>query len=362
MHLGLSTLLEFFRAHQTDEALVLGTVVATEGSTYRKPGAMLLIAADSSYRGLISGGCLEADLAAQAREVFADGKTRRVCYDMSEGDDFAWGLGLGCDGIIHLMLQRLERDAGFGFLETLDQAWKARCSGLLSLVTASSDPGHSTGDFALNCGNKFSTGDPRLMKSIQTHEGALFSGGHDMSRRYWQENFTTDPGKVELLLIPIMPPPIILICGAGHDAVPVARLATEMGWNCLIVDHRPGFARADRFPDNCEVRVLQPYELSQHIPLDHVDAAILMTHHLGHDRVYLAQVVAAAVSYIGLLGPRTRRDRLLNEIGVSDVHVFGPAGLDIGAEMPESIALAIVAEIHAFLNRRDGSMLTQSGL
>jgi len=362
MHLGLTALLEFYRTHRADETLVLGTVVATEGSTYRKPGAMMLIAADSSYRGLISGGCLEADLAAQAREVFADGQTRKVCYDMSESDDFAWGLGLGCDGIIHLMLQRLDRNTGFGFLETLDQAWQARSNGLLSLVIASSDPGHSAGDFALNCGNPFITGDSRLMNNTQTHEGALFSGGHDMSRRYWQESFTSDSGKVDLLLIPIMPPPIILICGAGHDAVPVARLATEMGWNCLIVDHRSGFARVDRFPDSCEVHVLQPAELSQNIPLDQVDAAVLMTHHLGHDRAYLTQVVAAAVSYIGLLGPRARRDRLLSEIGASDVHVFGPAGLDIGAEMPESIALAIIAEIHAFLNRRDGSMLTQNGL
>ena len=134
MHLGLNSLLEFYRAHRKDEALVLGTVIATEGSTYRKPGAMMLIARDSSYRGLISGGCLEADLAGHASEVFADGKTRNVCYDMSEGDDFAWGLGLGCDGIIQLMLQRLESRNGFGFLELLDSALEARASGLLSLA------------------------------------------------------------------------------------------------------------------------------------------------------------------------------------------------------------------------------------
>jgi len=362
MHLGLTALLEFYRAHRTDDALVLGTVVATSGSTYRKPGAMMLIAADSSYRGLISGGCLEADLAAQAREVFADGKTRNVCYDMSEGDDFAWGLGLGCDGIIHLMLQRLDRNAEFGFLETLERAWKDKSSGLFSLVTASSDPLYSAGDFALNCGSVFSTGDPRLMKDLQTHEGASFSAGHDMSRRYWQDSIDTGPGKVELLLIPVMPPPVILICGAGHDAVPVARLVAGMGWSCFIVDHRPAFARSNRFPDSCEVRVLQPSELSQHIPLEQVNAAVLMTHHLGHDRSYLSQVVAACVPYIGLLGPRARRNRLLGEIGATDVHVHGPAGLDIGAEMPESIALAIVAEIHAFLNRRDGSMLTHTGV
>ena len=358
MHLGLSALLEFYRAHRQDEALVLGTVVATEGSTYRKPGAMMLIAADNNYRGLISGGCLEADLAAQAKDVFGDGKTRHVCYDMSEGDDFAWGMGLGCDGVIHLMLQRLDRNDGFGFLEMLQQAWSAKSSGLLSLVTSSNDPVHTAGDFALDCGRGFCSGDPWFLSSVHTTEGSAFSAGHDMSRRYWQDSLDSGQGKVEILLIPIMPPPAILICGAGHDALPVARLAVEMGWNTSIVDHRPGFARKDRFPTACDVRVLQPNELNTQLALDQVDAAILMTHHLGHDRTYLSQVVAASVSYIGLLGPRARRDRLLDEIGASDTHVHGPAGLNIGAEMPESIALAIVAEIHAFLNRRDGKMLT----
>lgn len=361
MHLGLAALLDFYRGHRGDEMLVLGTVVATAGSTYRKPGAMLLIAADNSYRGLISGGCLEADLAAHAGAVFADGKTRNVCYDMSHGDDFAWGLGLGCDGVIHLLLQRLERDTGFGFLEALERAWQARHSGLFCLVTASSDPAHPAGDFALHCGAGYSVGNPWLIEGIRTHAGATWSGGHDMSRRYWQESIATGPGTVGVLLVPIMPPPAILICGAGHDAAPLARLATEMGWNCTIVDHRPAFARADRFPGNCDVRLLQAAELSERVALERMDAAVLMTHHLGHDRQYLAQVVAAQVAYIGLLGPRARRDRLLDEIGAPGVHVFGPAGLDIGAEMPESIALAIVAEIHAFLNRRDGGMLTRAG-
>ena len=360
MHLGLTALLEFYREHRDLESMVLGTVVATQGSTYRKPGAMMLIASDSSYQGLISGGCLEADLAAHAREVFADGKTRKVCYDMSHGDDFAWGLGLGCDGIIHLMLQRLDRRENFGFLEVLDNAWSQRSSGLLGLVTSSTDAAYSAGDFALNCGDQLSTGDPLLIDSVLKHEGVSVSSGHDMSRRYWTDSVDTGSGTLELLLTPMMPPPALLICGAGHDAVPVARLATEMGWDCTIVDHRPGFARAERFPASCSVKVIQPEELSQHTDLDKLDAAILMTHHLGHDRSYLSQVVDATLPYIGLLGPRSRRDRLLSEIGAPLVHVHGPAGLDIGAEMPESIALAIIAEIHAFLNKRDGSILTRT--
>ena len=149
------------------------------------------------------------------------------------------------------------------------------------------------------------------------------------------------------------------------DAVPVTRLAIEMGWACTVVDHRSGFADAARFPAACDVRLLQPDELATSIDLQHIDAVIMMSHNLGHDRQYLAQVVAAQVSYIGLLGPRARRDRLLDEInatnGEAGIHVHGPAGLDIGAEMPESIALSIIAEIHACLNRRHGNELTPVG-
>jgi xanthine/CO dehydrogenase XdhC/CoxF family maturation factor len=361
MHLGLSAILKFFSDHRRDDALVLGTVIATEGSTYRKPGAMLLIALDSSHQGLISGGCLEADLATQASDVFADGQPRKVVYDMSEGDDFAFGLGLGCDGIIHLLLQRIDRKDGFGFLATLERALEAKKSGLLSLVTASTDDDFRPGDFALDCGNGLVEGKAELLSSLLASEVSGFSGGHDMSRRYWHDSLKTAEGEVDLLLVPIMPPPALLICGAGPDSVPVARLAVEMGWDCTIVDHRPGFARADRFPATCRIKVLQPAELCRHIDLESVDAAVLMTHHLGHDRSYLAQVIEASLTYIGLLGPRARRDRLLGEIGAVDALVYGPAGLDIGAELPESIALAIISEIHASLNGRDGRMLTPGG-
>ncbi len=362
MHLGLSALLEFYQAHREDDALILGTVIATEGSTYRKPGAMMLIASDGSYRGLISGGCLEADLALRAEQVFASGETLDVCYDMSEGDDFAWGLGLGCDGSIHLMLQRLDGNNGFGFLETLHKAWQTRRGGMLTLVTASTTATYPSGCFYLDCGPGFRACEPESLQELEFPTSPLSSGPQDRSRRFRQETADTTDGKLNLLLVPILPPPVILICGAGHDAVPVARLAVEMGWDCTVVDHRPGYARTERFPDACTVHQLQPDELNTLIRLDDVDAAVLMTHHLGHDRNYLSQVVKADISYVGLLGPRARRDRLLDEIDARNIHVHGPAGLDIGAEMPESIALAIVAEIHAFLNQRDGSMLTRSGV
>ncbi len=361
MHLGLSSLLEFYREHRDDDSLVLGTVIATRGSTYRKVGAMMLISVDGSHCGLISGGCLEADLAQHARQVFVDGKTRKVTYDLSADADLIWGLGIGCDGVIELMLQRLEGDQGFGFLEALESARSARCSGVLALLISSSDPSHSIGEFALDCGKRFVAGDRRL---LQYTPG--LADAHDMTRRFWLENVHTKDGDLNTLFIPVTPPLALLICGAGIDAVPMARLATEMGWDCTLVDHRSGFASADRFPSACEVRLLQADALAAKIDLQCIDAVVIMSHNLGHDQRYLAQVVAAKIPYIGLLGPRARRDRLLSKInaanGVDGLHVHGPAGLDIGAEMPESVALSIVAEIHACLNQRQGSELTPVGI
>jgi len=360
MHLGLSTLLEFYRAHLADDALVLGTVITTKGSTYRKPGAMMLIAADGSHRGLISGGCLESDLAQHAKQLFKNGETRKVVYDLSSDEDLVWGLGIGCDGVIELMLQRLDSTQDFGFLGTLERAWQARRDGVLGLAIGGDHPEHPAGSFVLDCGGGFHAGDTKLINSIQ-----IPTEIHDMSRRFWFEDISTQQGKVKMLMVPVIPPPVLLVCGAGTDAVPVTRLAVEMGWNCIVVDHRSGFASAERFPDSCEVHLLQADKLAGNIDLDHIDAVIIMSHNLDHDRQYLSQVMAARISYIGLLGPRARRDRLLSEInagnGADGLHVHGPAGLDIGAEMPESIALSIIAEIHAWLNRRKGSALTPSG-
>jgi len=343
MHLGLPALLDFYRAHRCDDALVLGTVIATEGSTYRKPGAMILIASDGSYCGLISGGCLEADLAAHAASVFTDGVPRKISYDLNHADDFSWGLGLGCDGAIHLLLQRLDAEDGFGFLEKLDQIWRVKNRGLLSLVTSSDNPDHLVGSFTLRCGEDI-------------------PNAHAKPRRFWQDSIETSNGEVKQLLIPITPPTALLICGAGHDALPVARLAVEMDWDCTLVDHRSGFARADRFPEACSVLEIPASELGSSLSLDQYDATIIMSHHLDHDRNYLEQTIAAEIPYIGLLGPRARRDRLINEVGAQGdakgTHIHGPAGLDIGAEMPKSIALAIIAEIHAFLNGRSGTGLS----
>jgi xanthine dehydrogenase accessory factor len=150
-----------------------------------------------------------------------------------------------------------------------------------------------------------------------------------------------------------------LICGAGPDAVPLARLLAELGWETVVVDHRPAFARANRFPAGCTVLQTRPERLAEVLAPESLDAAVIMSHHLENDTAYLGCLAPYDISYVGVLGPRARRMRLAKLSGLSGGTIFGPVGLDIGAELPASIALAVVAEIHAVLNQRDGRSLTE---
>jgi len=353
VHLGIPALLNFFHSHRADEVLVLVTIIATEGSTYRKPGAMMLISRDQKFAGMISGGCLEGDLLHHAAEVFTSGQTKFVTYDMHAGDDLVWSLGLGCDGIIHLMLQRLERDRDFGFLQQLETAQVERRSALLALTTQSGGrPG--TDDWALLDSSGTASGEQSLQ--------ALLKKTTAQSWPDWRYRLVSSQGEDDasggVILISVPPQTRVLVCGAGPDAVPVARALCSLDWQVMVVDHRPAYAKPERFPDRCQVLRTRPELLSATVDLDQIDAAVVMSHHLENDSVYLSQLATKPIAYIGCLGPRSRSHRLKEMAGCPQQRVYGPVGLDIGAELPESIALSLVAEIHAVLNQRNGLPLT----
>lgn len=351
MHLGTPALLEFFRAHRQDDSLVLATVIATAGSTYRKPGAMMLFAGDGAYEGLISGGCLEGDLLHHATGVSASGAPSLVTYDMHADDELVWNLGLGCDGVIHLLLQRLDREGGFGFLQHLEACQHARRAVLLGLVTRS-DGILPLGALAMVDSTDISYGEPDL-------RGSLMDLRDEWPAWRYRNIRLGSELQAEALVVHIPARMRLLICGAGPDAVPMARTCVELGWEVLVVDHRPAFARAERFPAACRVIQSRPERLRQVLDLASLDAAVIMSHHLENDAAYLAALAAHDLPYIGVLGPRARRDRLLEMAECRARAVFGPVGLDIGAELPASIALAVAAEIHAVLNQRDGRSLTR---
>ena len=168
-------------------------------------------------------------------------------------------------------------------------------------------------------------------------------------------------GKAEILLVDVQPVPGILICGAGPDAVPISQLVADLGWDCHIIDHRSHYARPERFPGPARVIYAPAADLASEVALKAIDAAVIMSHHLENDFHYLEACLSEpGISYIGILGPTTRREKLLARVDRHDAVVFGPVGLDIGAELPESIALSVVAEIHAVLNQRQGGSLTAS--
>lgn len=352
MHLGLKTLAAFLDAHQAESHLVLATVVATEGSTYRKPGAMMLVNASGDFAGLISGGCLEGDLVARTRTVLDTGEVARVSYDLKDEEGLVLGLGLGCGGAVHLQLQRLDREDGFEPLGSLLACVAHGVACRLMLVTDSDDPQLSVGDAALSGGDGTTLGPPSLLGHL-AEASVRSSTGRASLRRVAHEG-----GSAEVLEVDVQPTPRVLVCGAGPDAVPLVRQVAALGWNCTVTDHRPGFADPDRFPDGVDVACERPARLAGAVDLAQVDAAVVMSHHVEHDAAYLAALAQRPPAYLGLLGPRARRDQLLESLGSDAPFVHGPAGLDLGAELPESIALAIMAEIHAALNGRDGGFLS----
>ena len=325
---------------------MLAIVSGTEGSTYRKPGAMMLIAPNGEYAGMISGGCLEGDLVTHAERVMLTGVPETLRYDLADEEGSMFGLGLGCGGSVDLLLQRIEKRTGFSFLPALIDALAQRRTCCLALVTQGETL--SLGDHALWDGSRCVSGDERL---IETFPEALKPW--TAPSRWRHVGLGRDGGEDRALLVCIEPQPRVLICGAGPDALPLVDQVIALGWDCVVVDHRPAYANPARIPGPCRVILARPEELTEHVSLDSLSGAVVMSHNLEHDAGYLRQLSKHPPAYLGLLGPRHRREELLRSLGNDQLNVHGPAGLPIGAEMPEAIALSIMAEMFQVLARSD---------
>jgi len=339
-------ILQSFEAWQaTGEPLVLATVYDTLGSTYSKAGHRILIAGSGDYRGLVSGGCLEGDLAERARQVIATDRPAAVTYDLRDAADELWGLAIGCNGLLRVFLQPLLAARDYEPFKSI--AAVQRGSGGAGLATVIEGPDAGATVIATVTGHDafgFKADAPATIVS-----GARMAGKDGTAR------LVTNAG-VTLLYAPLRAIPKLLVLGAGLDAVPLLGMAVELGWFVTVADHRPaylarpGFERADR-------RVLvEAGQLGRELPLTEFDAVVVMSHHLPTDRKYLAELAPLAHRYIGVLGPRARRERLLADLGdlaaPLRARLKGPVGLDIGADSPESIALSILAELQSTLQSR----------
>jgi len=327
---------------------VLATVVATAGSTYRKPGARMLIMPDGSCFGLLSGGCLEADLAIHAHQVQVSGTPRAVEYDMRGPDDILFGIGAGCEGAMRVLLE--PAGPGSPAAAALAHAGDATRAGRsTSLIMV-----HESADSVL--GTHHAAAASLVTAPGQTLSSALLYAAQRALADAESRGVDTEiAGRRTRAFVQFLaPPPHILLCGAGPDAQPVAAAALALGWRVTVVDHRPAYALAERFP-GAAVRCADARRLRGSVAVAECHAAVVMSHHLPSDVAYLRELSEAGVpDYVGLLGPAARRRRIAEELGsaVSEkLHprLRGPVGLDIGAVTPEGIALAIISEIHAWL-------------
>ncbi len=344
------------------ESVVLATVARVVGSSYGGVGTRMVIRVDGSTVGLVSGGCLESDLCAHAVEVHATGRARLVTYDTRADDDAVWGLGLGCNGLIDVLLQPLSPERAIASADLLAAALSAdKPSVIATAIQSGPGPGSSAvGAQALFSANEMSNGDwgdgTALASARSQVAEALAAGRTGVLHQ-------SDAAQVTLEVV--TPAIRLVVCGSGPDAVPVCRLARNLGWDVSLIEHRAiTEAHARRFPDVTVRECPDAGGLPAVVPLRARTAAVVMSHHFGRDTDYVRALLAANVAYVGVLGPRARTERMLTELATrgdpppdnSDT-LFGPVGLDLGGEGPEAIALAIIAEVSAVMHARDAAHL-----
>lgn len=273
--------------------MVLATVVGTTGSTYSKVGEHMLFAGDGTFSGMLSGGCLEGDLAERAARVLHDDVAQIAHYDLHEGDA-VWGLGVGCEGTMQVFLQALKAEQNYEPYAT-------------------------------------------IVEVLQGRETVTVQISAEQS-------------------IVVAPPPALLILGAGADSEPVVNIAAELGWHCTVADHRPAYLDSRDFGDLADTICTEGGQLSVNVDLSRFDMALVMSHHLPSDAAYLTQLADTTIGYVGLLGPPSRRDRLMQGIGDAAERLAGrlsaPAGLQLGGRGAGSIAVEIIAEMQQFIEDR----------
>jgi xanthine dehydrogenase accessory factor len=338
----LNAILEAWRAAPQTPG-VLATVVHVEGSAYRRPGARMYISADGCRRiGTISGGCLEGDVARKAAWWTSAGDPVIRVYDTSSEEDAVWEFGLGCQGVIHVLLERVESPRTQELLRQLDDGHKARREQVIGTVIRSAQ------NSALRVGDH-----------LYVFRGALAAAAQQtLSERRSRLVHTPD---ADIFVEYVPPRQRLLILGAGHDAVPVASLAALLGWEVTVADVRGGYVKPERFPGASRtVQLASNGDLSG-LSIDRETAVILMTHNLPLDTKLLPQLRKIGPRYLGCLGPRKRLARIASAAAGGDeilkMEIHSPAGLDLGGDSPEAIALSIVSEIQAFLHQRRAESL-----
>lgn len=344
-----------------DEKAILATVVDVVGSGYRRPGARMLIDKSGFSIGTVSGGCLEADVLERAKKVLETDEPIVITYDTTADENSVFGLSMGCRGIVRVLLEAVTQESLiFSVLRNaLEKPQKQIIATLIS--TEDNTPIGTRIFYNQRCEfDDRNLPDNFKTLSLDDNWSALF----DAKENSFNKTYQTESGKREFFVEKINPPLSLLLFGAGFDALPLIRLAKELGWRVTTIDHRGAYNNAERIAAADEIIVSGSEDLKESLFNDENSVAVVMTHNYDRDRNILRRLLHSKCLYIGALGPKKRTEKLLEEIGETFTdeqlrRLHAPVGLDIGADTPEEIALAIVAEIRTVLSGRNGGFLRE---
>ncbi len=332
----------------------LVTVVKVEGSSYRRPGARMLVTEDGEITGAISGGCLEGDALRKAQFAMFEQKNKLEIYDTTDDENNRLGVQLGCNGIVYLLFEPVKFNDENNSINLLKRVILNRKDAVLITV-------FNKNKWAEHIGTCF---------MINSNDFNFFN---DESNLYLDAK-TALLKKISLIktydskcaLYQFIPPAVqLVVIGAGNDAQPLAEMASLLGWNIIVTDARPSYISKARFPKAKRICFQGYSKILSFVQIDEQTAIVLMTHNYNYDIASLQQLINTNCKYIGVLGPKKKLNKMMDELidngivndNVSTQNIYGPVGLDIGAETAEEIALSVMAEIKAVFAQREGTSL-----
>lgn len=347
------------KAGKENKKTALATVVLVEGSAYRRAGARMLITEDGQLTGAISGGCLEGDALRKARMVILQQEPLLVTYDTMDDDDAKLGVGLGCNGIIHILIEPIN-DGQTNPISLLKAVIASRSYSVLVTV------------FSIENRKAIQPGSCLCLTGSQTIQNGLETLPYkdelleDANNALDTQRSVISVYQGYTAFVECVKPLIsLVILGAGNDAMPLTKIAAVLGWDITVVDGRPGYATSERFPSAKKIVIAKPEKVLESIAINKWTAFVMMTHNYNYELAFLKELLPLDASYIGVLGPKKKLERLLTELEENGTviternrqTIHGPIGLDIGSETSEEIALSIVAEIKAVFAERNGHSL-----
>jgi xanthine dehydrogenase accessory factor len=349
----------FEKTDLSQRKVALATVVQVRGSSYRSPGARMLITDDGKWVGSISGGCLEGDALRKARQVMTERKPLTVTYDTSEDSNQNLGIGLGCNGVIDVLIEPVDEKDNRNPIELFRTLVSSKEPVALATVFSGAYAGEK---LLINTDKDLlvSFSNTKLNELVLTDVAQIFETRRSEAKKY---NFE-DTG-LEVFIELIQPAISVMIFGGGFDARPVSQLAKSLGWEVTVTDECVAHIAPLFFPTADKLSLCQREYIDRDFNITRFTACVLMSHNYEYDRDVLKKLLRSPSPYIGVLGPRKRFDKMAAEFeaqGITltgdDLHrIHSPIGLDIGAEAPDEIAVSIISEIQGKFANRSGGFL-----